>query len=223
MSSRLSHGGLIAIALVASGCGVGTMSEAEFIDQYGVRDIDEVPFVGEDMLQGIRARTSMDAIMTRVGVTPSTARLLSAHFNPTNMSVVVGVKGQEMAFDRVYVNVHDTLIDPSPERVDEDDVVGRVFDGNAIPYDRFPAMRLAAAKALGMTINQVTSLHIERRQKDGDVIVSVSADDRRRSGTVTFSTEGVLLESQGGVPISTTSTTTVVNGVTTSVTIETTK
>ncbi|MBT9560958.1 MAG: hypothetical protein IV100_33345 [Myxococcales bacterium] len=209
---------------LASGCGVGTTSEAEFVDHYGVRDIDEIPFVGEDMLQGVRAKTSMEAIMARVGVTPSTSRLLSAHFSPTSMSAVIGVKGKEMALDRVHVNVHDTLIDPSPERLDDDDVAGRVFDGNVIPYDRFPAMRLAAAKLLGMTINQVRSLYVERRDKDGDVIVNVSADNLRQNGTVTFSLEGVVLESDGGAPASnTTGTTTTVSGVTTSVTIETSK
>lgn len=212
----------LSAVVLACGCGVGTKSEKELVDEYGVRDVDEIPFVGEDMLQGVRARTSMEAVLARAGVTPSTSRLLSAHFSPTSMNAVVGVKGQEMAFDRIHVNVYDTLIDPSPERVDDDDVIGKVFEASAIPYDRFPAMRIAAAKALGMTINQVRSLQIERRDEDGGIVVNVSADDLRRSGNVTFSVEGVLLGSNGGTPVSsTTSTTTTVNGVTTSVTVET--
>jgi hypothetical protein len=207
--------------VLACGCGVGTRSEAELVEQFGVRDVDEIPFVGEDLLQGVRARTSMEAILARVGVTPSTSRLLSAHFSPTNMNAVVGVKGQAMAFDRFHVNVYDTLLDPSPERVDEDDVLGKVFEASAIPYDRFPAIRLAAAKALGMTINQVRYFYIQHGEKHGDVVINVSVDDLRRSGTATFSLEGALLETQGGAPVSSTTSTTTVNGVTTSVTIET--
>ena len=225
---RASRDVIISLSLLAASCGWGTKSEAEFVTEYGVGDLDYVPFTGEDMLEGSRARKAMDAVMARVGVTPMTSRLLSAHFRPTDMNAVIGVKGQALAFDHVSVNVDDEIIDPSPERVDEDDVTGQVFDGNAIPYDRFPAMRLAAAKALNMTINQVgsISIYVERRRGGGDVVVTVSADDRRTSGTATFSTDGALLVTQGGVAglgNGATSTSTVVNGVTTTVTVETSK
>lgn len=223
---RASRDVIISLSLLAASCGWGTKSEAEFVTEYGVGDLDYVPFTGEDMLEGSRARKAMDAVMARVGVTPMTSRLLSAHFRPTGMNAVIGVKGQALAFDRIYVSVHDEVIDPSPERVDEDDVTGQVFDGNAIPYDRFPAMRLAAAKALNMTINQVGSIYVERRRGGGAVVVTVSADDRRTSGTATFSTDGALLVTQGGVAglgNGATSTSTVVNGVTTTVTVETSK
>ena len=223
---RASRDVIISLSLLAASCGWGTKSEAEFVTEYGVGDLDYVPFTGEDMLEGSRARKAMDAVMARVGVTPMTSRLLSAHFRPTDMNAVIGVKGQALAFDHVSVNVDDEIIDPSPERVDADDVTGKVFDGNAIPYDRFPAMRLAAAKAL--TVNQVgsISIYVERRRGGGDVVVSLIADDRRTSGTVTFSTDGALLDKRGGVAgleSGTTSTSTVVNGVTTTVTVETSK
>lgn len=140
--------------------------------------------------------SALDAAATEVGVAPAELELTSITINPGSRNVVMTVRDpvQRGNLDRYLFSTRDGLGDPEPVQVRaSDDLDAAAFRVGDVPaLGRTEEMADAAFAALGFEEPHVES--ITGSAVGGAVVVHMSVESARASGSARFGADGALIE-----------------------------
>lgn len=176
---------LVMIALLASGCRMGTLSQEELDRQY--------PVVRLTTLTGVGLDDSIAELRESVGGKP--VRITSLSFSADRTSLTAQNPRSPADFDHYTYWQGDVSKNPVSMSGDDDQrYTAQLFDLDSVPFDKLGGMALQAMKALPLDGAHVNDVSVDL--EDGQLVIDVSLQSERRRGRVEFDVKGAVLSAK---------------------------